>query len=424
MLNINDDFYTKADFNQQQASYSSYSLINEQEAIAVCVEDNFIWLTLCYYLKSQRISAMPIHPSIPLDTAQRMAEKAGCGLLIYGGIEQQIELHNRVDNDQLTRANAGIIQMSSGTTGEPKCILRSWADIDIEIASYRQAFTDANNMTPVIACPVTHSYGLICGVMVALARGVEPRIVNSINPKYLIKVLQSCERPLLYSSPVMLQGLLRLWPKQEKLHAAMTSGSTMSNQVFEQIAPRVEKLYQQYGCSEAGCISISQNLQSATDIGKPFPHVQLDCSHDEQSPSEIIARVETSTGVKTVHTQDLGYIDANNHLYFLARLDDTIIVSGLNVYPSEVEDIILTHPQVTDAVIFKIDDPIAGNRVCLHFVAEPAIEPSELRLWCSQQLAPFQIPQILKAVDTIPRMANSKINRKQIAKDHQASLAK
>jgi|GEM_PF-230237 len=433
MLTINDDNFTHADFIQQQASYRSLPIINQHNTIAVCVEDSFTWLTLCYYFQSQKISVMPIHPSIPIYTAERMAKKANCSLLIYRDLTQclvlssgielspNIAFNSNVQPDHQA-SNAGIIQMSSGTTGEPKCILRSWAEIDIEIDSYCKVFSDAETMTPVIVCPITHSYGLICGVMVALKRGKIPIIITSINPKYLMKKLKSCERPLLYSSPVMLQGLLRLWPADSKLFAAMTSGSTMSAQVFEQIAPRVQKLYQQYGCSEAGCISISQNLKVANDLGIPLPHVTVECSNNEQEPSEIVAKMKTANGIKTIKTQDLGYFSSAKNLHFLARLDDTIIVSGLNVYPTEVEDIILQHPQVSDAVIFKIEDKFSGYRVCLQYVTKTPLPPVELRQWCNQKLAPFQVPQVLEAVSEIARMANSKVNRNQIAQTYQTDL--
>ncbi|WAJ69185.1 AMP-binding protein [Catenovulum adriaticum] len=416
MFTINDTFYSKLDVAKQQAAYLDYDLLNQQHAIAVCVEDNFIWLTLCFYLKSRKISAMPIHSGIPLDNAKKMAEKAGCGLLIYKDLTQMISLKSAVKKlSENHSIHAGIIQMSSGTTGEPKCILRSWADIDIEIDSYCRAFTAANSMTPVIACPVTHSYGLICGVMVALARDKMPKIITSINPKYLIKVLKNCDKPLLYSSPVMLQGLAKLWPKGDNLFAAMTSGSTMSGPVFEQIQLNVKHLYQQYGCSEAGCISISQHPKAANDLGVPLPHVQLEASHDINQPTEIIAHIETASGLKTIHTQDTGFINQNGDLHFVARLDDTIIVSGLNVYPNEIENIILTHPQITDCVVFKVSDTIAGQRIALQYVAMPEVEPAAIRAWCSQHLATFQVPQMVQPVKQVERMANSKVNRKQLA---------
>ena len=419
MLSINDKSYTQAQFSKQQASYHTLPHINAHRCIAVCVKDTFTWLTLCYYFKQNNLSAMPIHANIPLTTARNMAEKAGCSLLIYHDLTNFYELNDAKLLNNSTQ-NAGIIQMSSGTTGEPKCILRSWADIDIEIQSYCQTFKDADNMTPVIACPITHSYGLICGVMVALARKQTPIIVNSINPKYLIKILKACHQPLLYSSPVLLQGLLRLWPAGDKLFAAMTSGSTMSAQVFKQIYPKVEKLYQQYGCSEAGCISISQGLQTANDLGKALPHVAVVCGESKQQAREIVVKINTASGIKTIATQDLGYFDNNHNLHFLARLDDTIIVSGLNVYPTEIEDIILQHPKVTDAVIFKIEDAFAGFRVCLQYVANEALLPADLRQWCSKHMATFQIPQVLQPVSEIPRMANSKVNRKKIAEKYQS----
>ncbi len=424
MFTINDKFYSESDFAQQKNSYQAFDQINHQQAIAVCVEDSFVWLTLCFYLKSHHISAMPIHPGIPLEHAKQLAEKAGCGLLIYQDLTQLIPLENTSENLSIqANQHAGLIQMSSGTTGEAKCILRSWADIDIEINSYCQALSIDSDIAPVIACPITHSYGLISGVMVALARGQMPTIITSINPKFIIKILRSYDKPLLYSSPVMLQGLARLWPKSDKLFAAMTSGSTLSDAVFEQIKPRVNNFYQQYGCSEAGCISISHNPATADNLGTPLAHITLETSSNPTHPTEIIARIETSVGIKSIHTQDAGFTDQNGHLHFVARLDDTIIVSGLNVYPNELENIILSHPKINDCVIFKIEDPLAGHRICLQYLADSELTPAVLRLWCSQHLAPFQIPQFLQPVTQIARMANSKVNRKHLAIEFQKASA-
>lgn len=420
MLTINDQHYSHQDFEQQYQRFERLPFESSNGArIAFCLEDPFTWLALCFYLKQHHVSVMPIHPTTPLATAKRQAEKAGCSQLYYHDLAAPIEL---AAPESTATPQAGLIQMSSGTTGEPKCINRCWLTIDQEIKSYIESFPIAADMTPVIACPVTHSYGLISGVMVALARGQSPTIVTNINPKFLIKTLVNCDRPLLYSSPTMLQGLMRLWPANTKLHAVMTSGTLMSAAVFQQLAPKINHFFQQYGCSEAGCIAINQQLKEPNELGTPLPHVRIVSSNDRNNPAEIVITVATAESTEQViHTQDLGYLKSTDKgetlLCFVARQDDTIIVAGLNVYPHEVEDTVLGHPSIQDAVVFKIHDEYAGQRVCLQYVTDQSLDSNSLRQWCCEHLANYQVPQQLQQVEQIERMPNGKVSRKKIAAD-------
>jgi fatty-acyl-CoA synthase len=119
--------------------------------------------------------------------------QAGCERLFYNSFAGEVL------TDSASNSSEGeLLQMSSGTTGAPKLIARTWQNIEIEIASYAQTFTAPAEMTPIAACPTTHSYGLICGILVALHRGVTPVVVDTTNPKHLLKVLRETERPLLY----------------------------------------------------------------------------------------------------------------------------------------------------------------------------------------------------------------------------------
>lgn len=440
MFFINDDFFDQAYLETQHQAFNALNL-SSGSRIAVCLEDTALWLALCLYLKSIDASVMPIHPAMPKDAALRMAQKAGCSRLFYHGLETEnictIDTESNTINNftssinevnNIKRDSGVLIQMSSGTTGEPKCIDRSWHSIDREIESYLSVFTQPNDMTPLIACPVTHSYGLICGVLVALARkkmarGLTPKVITNINPKYLVKSIQGAQKPLLYTSPTMLQGVLRLLPKEQTLHAAMSSGTILPKHTFDQFAPRIEHFFQQYGCSEAGCIAINQNMTSAIEVGTPLPHLTVTAGTNSDHPDEVVVTTESG---QIIHTQDLGYLTTDSNgdamLSFVSRLDDTIIVAGLNVYPQEVEDLILSHPDITDAVVFKVEDRFAGQRVGLQFSAAQPLDQAELRAWCQTHLATFQIPQYFDQVTEIERLANGKVNRKQISLAFQHAL--
>ena len=310
--------------------------------------------------------------------------------------------------------------MSSGTTGAPKYVSRSWTDIDREVESYVGHFREPEGMTPVIACPTTHSYGLICGLLVGLRRGAEPLILNTGNPKYILRKLAEVERPLLYSSPVILQALAKLLPEGEKIHAAMTSGTLLPDPWFAQIRAKTRHMYQQYGCSEAGCIAVNPDMTTSGDMGLPLPHHRLRTGAGPDAPEEIVVEVPEGE----IRTRDLGYRRPDGMLVFVSRLDDTINVSGLNVYPKDVEDVVMALPGVTDAVAFRKADPFAGERVGLAFSATEPVPHQSIRAWCREHLAAHQQPTEIFQADALPRMANGKISRRQVAESYAAGAGR
>lgn len=382
------------------------------ERVAVRLRDTAE--SLAFILAARRLGAtlLPIHPAVPDAGARRLAERAGCHRLFLDDL----------DGEALAGASPPVpgegqlLQMSSGTTGEPKCIARAWSAVEREVESYVAAFPEPDGMTPVVACPITHSYGLICGVFVGLRRGRTPVLLDTTNPKYLLRRLREIDRPLLYTAPALLHTLARLMPEGERIHAAMVSGTLLPAPWFAAIRDQVDRLFQQYGCSEAGCIAINPDLGQPNAIGHPLPHHRVRAGASAEQPAEIV--VETDTGA--VHTADLGYRRPDGMLVFVSRLDDTINVSGLNVYPGEVEDVVMAMPGITDAVAFARPDPFAGERVTLLFSAEAPVPPRALQDWCRRWLAGHQVPGEARQVGAIPRQANGKISRRAVAEDYRS----
>ncbi|MEH3147674.1 MAG: AMP-binding protein [Methylobacterium frigidaeris] len=370
--------------------------------------------SLAFILAARRAGAtlLPIHPALPDDGARRLAERAGCHRVFL----------DTLDGESLKGAappgpgEGRLLQMSSGTTGEPKCIARPWSAVEREIESYVAAFTEPDGMTPVVACPITHSYGLICGLLVGLRRGGVPVVLDTANPKHLLRRLREIDRPLLYTSPAMLHTLARLLPEGERIHAAMTSGTILPAPWFAAIRSRVVHFFQQYGCSETGCIAVNPDLRRADAIGRPLPHHRVRAGAGADEPAEIVVEGEGGT----VRTADLGYLQPDGMLVFVARKDDTINVSGLNVYPGEVEDVVMAMPGVTDAVAFAKPDAFAGERVTLLFSAEAPVPPRDLQDWCRRWLAGHQVPVEAVQVGAIPRQANGKISRREVAERYRS----
>lgn len=368
-------------------------------------------LSALLYLRAQDAGVFPIHPGIPPETARDMAQAAGCDVMLSDGLKQ-----TALPQDQATPRGGVLVQMSSGTTGAAKVITRTWDEIAAEVESYAAFFTASAAMTPVIACPVTHSYGLIAGVLVALHRGHVPVVLDSLNPKYILRRLRETDQPLLYTSPAMLHTLARLLPEGQQLYAANTSGTVLPEAWFQLIRARTTFLFQQYGCSEAGCVAINQDLQNPYDVGQPLPHAALTAGRDGAPEA-----VRITVAGREIDTGDLGHLRSGGMLVFTARADDMINAAGLNVYPQDVEKVVMTLPGVTDAVAFRLADPHSGARVGLLY-SGTATEDA-IRQACRTALADYQQPHLIKHLPALPRQANGKISRREVAAQYAPAAA-
>ncbi|MGF1770441.1 AMP-binding protein [Enterovibrio makurazakiensis] len=408
MIFVNDEFYGHEYFHDAYETFKADPILGDcaGKRFAICSGDSAYVLSVCLYLREHGGSFYPIFSPTPRLAAKRLANRAKCHFLLFDKHQPAMTLQNSaIDKD------AVLVQTSSGTTGEPKVITRTWQSVAEEVESYVSFFSAPQTMTPLIACPITHSYGLIAGVFVALERGVTPVIINNINPKYLLKTLLSTPNHLLYSSPALIHSVVQLYPKDQVLHAVMTSGTVLPGVWFDALRKKTKHVFQQYGCSEAGCIAINPYTQAANQMGLPLPHLNVTAGKSEAFPEEILV----TKGEWVIRTQDLGYLDDKGELCFVSRCDDMINVSGLNVYPQDIENVVLEIPEVTEAIVFKRPDSFSGERVCLQFIASNQIEPSRIRQWCGTRLAAYQLPVDIEQCEEIEKMANGKVNRKTLS---------
>jgi acyl-CoA synthetase (AMP-forming)/AMP-acid ligase II len=118
-----------------------------------------------------------------------------------------------------------------------------------------------------------------------------------------------------------------------------------------------------------------------------------------------------------LHTGDLGHLDAGGHLYLTDRAKDVIITGGSNVYPREVEEVLLTHPGVREVAVIGRPDPDWGESVCAFVVAEPGRpqpDPAVLIAHCRDRLAPFKKPKEIVFIDALPKSAAGKILKREL----------
>lgn len=414
MIYVNDSQFDKNYFEQCYKQFEQHDVLGDcsGKRLTVCISDTALWVALCLYARVKGISVFPLPVDTPREAIKRRAKISASHYVIVAddmaGLLSNIEHISDHEDD----VSPVLVQMSSGTTGEPKCIDRTWSSIDVELENYIKHFADLSGMTTVVACPVNHSYGLICGVLATIKRGSQPIVINNFNPKYIIRKLQEVESPILYSSPALITTITMMVKADQPIHAIMTSGTLMQANWLEQARKKCHHLYQQYGCSEVGCISLGGDIQSIHDMGKPLPHLSVSAGEKESEPQEIIVTVNND---QVVGTRDLGYLGEDGRLHYLTRIDEMINVAGLNVYPAEVEKVVMDMPLVTDAVVFKKSHAFGNDQVCLQFVADEDIATEDIRTWCAQYLNKYQIPIQIAQVEKIDRLPNGKVSRKALS---------
>jgi long-chain acyl-CoA synthetase len=127
-----------------------------------------------------------------------------------------------------------------------------------------------------------------------------------------------------------------------------------------------------------------------------------------------------------LHTGDVGSMDANGYVFILDRLKDLIISGGLNVYPIEIEDVLLEHPDVSEACVVGVPDEKWGEavRAVVVRVAGSALTAEDLIAFARQRLAGYKTPKAVDFVDAVPKTAYGKVDKKAVRAPYWAGLGR
>jgi O-succinylbenzoic acid--CoA ligase len=152
-------------------------------------------------------------------------------------------------------------------------------------------------------------------------------------------------------------------------------------------------------------------------FGWPLPDTELAISE----AGEVLVRGPTVSRAALaadgwLHTGDLGRLDDRGQLSLAGRLSEVIVSGGENVAPIEVEEVLRSHPAVSDAAVYGRPDHEWGEAVVAAVVARDGIrvDPSELRAHCIRRLARFKVPKAFEFVDDLPRTPSGKVARRRL----------
>jgi o-succinylbenzoate---CoA ligase len=220
--------------------------------------------------------------------------------------------------------------------------------------------------------------------------------------------------------PTQLARLLEAGVDLLPLRAVLVGGGPVPAEVLAEAIGRGATVVQTYGLTEtASQVTTLTPLEAETRMGsagRPLLTTHLRIQDGEILVQGPIVAPGVADEDGWLHTGDLGSIDDDGFLYVTDRIGDLIVTGGENVLPTEVEAVLMRHPEVAEAAVVGRADPDWQEAVTAVVVIQDGSDVSadELRSHCSSQLAGFKVPKRVEFVSELPRTASGKVLRREL----------
>lgn len=345
-----------------------------------------------------------------------------------------------------------LILTTGGTTGEPKGAVHTNRTLEANMANYWSTFDFREPPVHLVVAPLTHAAGVVHWAMVGV--GATAVLSPSADPATILALVEKHRATVLFLPPTIIYMLLA--------HAELARHDCSSLRYFlfgaapmsveklrEAIARFGPILWHLYGSTEtlvmntvfaaADLAAVLHDEQHAARIASagregPFSRIAIVDLEDRLLPAnevgEIVVRGQfVMTGYyrapeKTAaarfgdwhRTGDVGYLDDDGYLFIVDRKGDMIISGGFNVYPAEVEQVVLAHPAVQDCVVVGIPHDKWGEAVLAAVELKPGmkLDEAELIAHCKARLGSVKAPKTVTIVDQLPRSAVGKTLRRAV----------
>ncbi len=329
------------------------------------------------------------------------------------------------------------VLLTSGTTGTPKGARRPGrpAGMASAIGLLQRVPYRAGDIT-VIPAPLFHAWGL-AQMTIAASTGSTIVLVRRFEPAAVLAAVQANQATVLAVVPIMLQRMLASDASADtsSLRIVASSGSALPAHVASAWMDRFgDNLYNMYGSTEVGQATLADptDLRAAPGTaGRVIPGSTVEVVDDDGRPlppgetGRIVvgndAQFTEYTGGGTKErvrdlmvAGDVGYFDGDGRLFVTGRADDMIVSGGENVFPQEIEELLLGHPDIVDAAVFGVDDDEFGQRLAAWVVATGDLDADDVRALVAAHLARHKVPRDVAFVDELPRNATGKLLRDEL----------
>src|SRR5258708_4307211 len=341
-----------------------------------------------------------------------------------------------------------MIIYTSGTTGKPKGAMLTHRNFISNVEQCLGMVKLSSKDTFLVLLPMFHSFAWTVCVLIRLYLGGAAVIVESIQPfGDVIKQIFKHRVKAFVAVPPIYAALLRVpfwWPMKfiNPVRICISGAAALPMPIHQKFENKFRiPLMEGYGLTEASpvvCLN-PENKRVPGSIGKALPGIQLRIVDDagQDLPlgevGEICIRGDNvmkgyyhqpeatreaflDDAHQWLRSGDLGYLNAEGYVFISDRKKDLIIVKGLNVYPKEVEDILLSHPAVNEAAVIGILDDTGDELIRAYVTLKEGtqVDKQDLLKLCRSHLAPYKCPRDLEIRKELPKNAIGKILKRTL----------
>ncbi len=329
---------------------------------------------------------------------------------------------------------------TSGTTGKPKGAMLSHANYIADIRMFAELLPLARGDVMGMVLPLFHVNAQLVTTMLPMLIGAQVAMWERFSASEFWTKVGEFEPVTFSAVPTMLAALLNAPGADEAetntLRFVICGAAPLSPSLFRRFEEKFGvAILEGYGLTEGACTSTLNPFWGPRKIGSIGPAIRgqdvavLDAEDNEVPPGErgevclsgpnimigYLGNPEATAEALRggwLHTGDVGYVDEDGYYFLVDRKKDMIIRGGENVYPREIEDVLLEHSGVQAAAVVGRPDEVRGEEIHAVLVLADAVDLADVEEHCRERLAPFKVPSSWDVVDELPKTATGKIDKK------------
>ncbi|MGD2247457.1 MAG: AMP-binding protein [Candidatus Methanofastidiosia archaeon] len=339
------------------------------------------------------------------------------------------------------------IQYTSGTTGFPKGASLTHFNIvnNAYFVGENMKFTENDRLC--IPVPFYHCFGMVLSTMVCMVFGAAMILPGEyFDPLRTLQAVQKEKCTALHGVPTMFITELD-HPKFENfdlssLRTGIMAGAPCPINVMKKVINSMgaDEITIAYGLTEASPVTnqttVDDSLEKRVEtVGPPLAHTEIKIINPETGAVQPVGKLgelccrgfqvmkgywnnpeETAKTIDNhwLHTGDLATMDEHGYCKIVSRIKDMIIRGGENIYPREIEEFLLTHPDIADAYVVGVPDKKYGEEIAAWIKPKEDLTPEDITEYCKGKISHQKIPKYIKFVDEFPMTVTGKVKKFKI----------